>query len=1397
MILQTAAQVKMTVAAVTPFVVMTLLSSRVNLKRRYRGHQFLLPLVAVIYCIVMIFATNSVADWIAKMLDSVIKPLSHLPLIGNNVQWVLNKFAGILRGGYHVQLIANTLIMTIFCAVKGIMLPITKRVWDKWSGLYRFTSGRFYIEKGGKSILKDRFGDLRIYLLVMYWLSVAVGAIWCALSFWFNDLAGDKTIFLFPVYPVFGIIILGEFCFFLHGETLDEIKEEEVKDPKEKKPDPFDNIMKEEEKLFKDRVLLADIMPPSTARKQEHRWADELAKNDSYDQIAGAYFEALANGGTNVNPDYVTATRSLLHGKSVLIYNPFYHDVTDYVMLPLFHQLLNHKRVLVICGRAMNEKEVCDWIRNGVLKITNLPKLWKIGSLNEHTIGTNILNIGILGFRKLYDMPNLAANSAFLREVSFVVLLEPSNLLGTGQIGLRTIVHLCEDNDKQVTYLAIDRNADGLVDALSHVVRQPITEVVAAPVAENEYYRMMWRAEGPGLQNKILPRISHFLGIGGEIGSLAIHEGADRIRWYAGSKMPVMDLRWNIEQYYAPICNYLNVPREQFELDRRFLFREGLWQAERHEGAFTIVEDEFCNLFDISRSFATRELKKGFVNVISESYLLRDYMCANEILFSNDAKAIPSIVPDYAQTERNFVIRMLSLMAVSQVPEKVLSKELALQGYETRLPYEKFISMVKKYTGNEQVGIRRIQNNERMQGQVFINSAYVADKTYVESIFDSALRPAHYIVENEKTNIYMMGNRLMGQVDQTLLEGQLFSYEGRYYQVRRISPENGIVVRRAADHLNGRFYYRQIRQYAASSLVKENDLKELRGIHIVSMKADLSVNTDGYYVMEARHLLKTASISNLEAPRQRAMQHKDILKVEFPDAPEGVLFTICDLFNELFQTVYPNDEEYIVAVTADRNRPQVSEEEAKRLEALVPGFVVEEDSSAVYFIEDSHIDLGILVSIERNIQRFLEIITDYLDWYLDPKRVRIDQSETAEDGRTGTEDDGSHGGSAGGRPGEAEDGSHGGSADGRPGEAEDGSRGGSSGGRPGEATDERSGDTEDSRIGEARDSKSVEGQAIRMDQSPAGNVDDDDDDTEGTGGSVDGEDEELYGEGGSLRSGFRNCEFLTYGYDDEPEWLKLKETLNYLLSKRFDDSNLRRARKGATDFSDIIDYDPNQSGVHYCDFCGRVLEKGTYDVLKDGRERCSECSLTAVKKRKQFKKVYAQTLMEMEQIFGIDLNVPVKARMVNARKVNDGLPKVKYIPTPGMDGRVLGYASKRRRSYILKVENGAPLWKMKSTLAHELTHIWQYSNWTDGKGDIWSQSGKEHNEIIEGMAVWAEVQYLMSMGREEDAVRYMKNREREDSEYGIGMKRYIARYSISRTGRLINRKTPFREYPPL
>lgn len=131
-----------------------------------------------------------------------------------------------------------------------------------------------------------------------------------------------------------------------------------------------------------------------------------------------------------------------------------------------------------------------------------------------------------------------------------------------------------------------------------------------------------------------------------------------------------------------------------------------LWNTQREENSFLVVEDEFQNLFELTRLFATRGTQQGFINVISENYLLRDYMLGNAQTFISDPKAIPTIVADYARTERNTILKLIMRMAEEQVCEDEIVDALMVSGIKFEDPLAALKNLIYKHCFIKEINIR-------------------------------------------------------------------------------------------------------------------------------------------------------------------------------------------------------------------------------------------------------------------------------------------------------------------------------------------------------------------------------------------------------------------------------------------------------------------------------------------------------------------------------------------------------------------------------------------------------------------------------------------------------------------------------------------------------------------
>lgn len=1455
-----------TVLGVLPFLVLCFASAKTNLNKANRSRQFLMPIIALVYCILGVVLLDTINNWIFKLFNWLGQYLTFL----QNVSWQSI-----------VTFVLNAVLVLGFLVIKGITLPIISGIW-KSNKVSESTSGLFYEreEDVDKWLLKPKFANFRGYIKGFYIATFIVSVIVFVLS----QNYPKSIFFQAAFYPVFGVLVLGEVVFFLSGLTKSEFVEDILGEDEESYKVANYGILREILRdLFTDRVLYENTLDTSDGISTTFDELDEMSQSDDSSlKLIGSYYMNLKNSGSEIDINYVRSSVNLLNGKSTLFCNPFYRDLTHYITLPMIKQLISYKKCLIVLGRDSALSDVKKWIDSGLENFSNTDSLWQSQILDEYG---NASDVGIIRFSDIHNLKIHKANKEFLSKVGFVLIIEPSRILASGQIGLSLLVKNCEASGKEIVYCACDRNCDGLVDALSHTLKTSITEVTATVNGGGNNSQMYWNADGKYMHHKIFPTISRYLGIGTEINAVAMKYQLDQTGWVGSEKFPVLDMKWIAGQYHKQICQYADLPESQASFDRAFNVHSNLWSTERKDNSFLVVEDEFQNLFEITRVFASRARNQGFINVISENYFLRDYMLDNVDIFSADPKAIPTIVPDFARTERNMVLKLIMMMAYDMVSEERISKELMLCGIPFEDPYTTLKELIIKHCHVDDASLS-VRFKEELQSDS-LNSIvvkyYEINETNELYEYAQLLKNAYYIAEDEEGESHYIGAKLYGHVFQAMLPGQFMTFEGKYYEVQTVTPLNGVVVRRAADHITGRRYYRQIRRFAVDNWMDATEMGSKRtssDIEITRGFANISVETDGYLDMNSYGDLAKAKKVSLNGVPTRNYRNKSILKIKLPEnSTSRIRYTICLLMNEVFRTTYPETYHYIAALT-----PFSEDCYSDNLAYATYRLDGECDDNCIYIVEDSDIDLGLIVSVERNLKRYLEIIADVLNWHSKkmletppapaeepeeefvpdfgdkpkPKRKgllgifdkvkdffkKIFGKKKKEEPKTEGVDPNPEEPTATTEPIDETD--------------------VTSGVEPENVTDDSADNAvepsketakqeepqkktfgqkirdffkklfgkkkveetvaEEDNINDVEENDVVNGTEKATDISETADIDDstdtaaleeeadeetvalkdsatepepqievEDENTVATD-DIGGEDEELAGEVSTEQTTYQKKCFVKFGFENIDAVLDIDGTSELLKELGFDKNPLQQVRE-ISDSQDGIpsNYDPHKYGAHLCDFCGVELLGGEYELLKDGRERCNRCSMTAIKKVEDFKALYKTVLRNMEAFYGIKLNVAVKVRTTNAKQIAKHVG-MQFVATPGFDGRVLGFAQKDKTGYSLYIENGSPKLAATATIAHELTHIWQYLNWNDA--ELAKKYGKQNMlEVYEGMAKWAEIQYLMLMNEKSYAKRQEITTRLRNDEYGRGFIIYADKYPLSNDSNVT--RTPFKENPPL
>jgi hypothetical protein len=270
-------------------------------------------------------------------------------------------------------------------------------------------------------------------------------------------------------------------------------------------------------------------------------------------------------------------------------------------------------------------------------------------------------------------------------------------------------------------------------------------------------------------------------------------------------------------------------------------------------------------------------------------------------------------------------------------------------------------------------------------------------------------------------------------------------------------------------------------------------------------------------------------------------------------------------------------------------------------------------------------------------------------------------------------------------------------------------------------------------------------------------------------------------------------EYLRFGGLPAANEIDMEGTRNYLSALGYGRGELAQSRAAIATRKDQDFSDAGFEGRH-CDFCFGPIIGSDYDLLKDGRDRCSRCSRTVLSTHEQFVDEYEQVRRNMEAAFEIRLDAPKEVRMANAREIQRRTNET-FTPSAGVDPRVLGFVRNTSSGQELWIENGSPRMSAITTMAHELTHVWQNSNWN--AEEIKKHYGKKNVLIVhEGMSIWAQIQYLL-FTRENDFALWQHAfaMDRQDV-YGIGYRIFLERFGLSFDGD-VDQDSPFKHAMPL
>lgn len=698
---------------------------------------------------------------------------------------------------------------------------------------------------------------------------------------------------------------------------------------------------------------------------------------------------------------HIDMASRLIEGENIFYASPFYRDMDGCIFFPIFQALLRQKKGLILVEDNGELGEIVQWMSEGIAAVPGLKRVWNVEVLK----GTvEDVDVGIMPFQRISTGQNVEGLDEFLREVAFAVVLRASDMLMGGQEVITAMAEHVHGRFPQCTWLLCDWNAESMVDLFAHLLEVDFTYVNATPAGAGEMMVSYWDVETE--PDQIWVPAKRFLGLEVGIAEIAGRNRLPCTVWYGEEWMPVLDMNWIIGQYYQLYSRKTSQFINQGKMNTQIQCSISGISSVMENESFLVVEDSFCNLYEVARQYVTRARHKVYVHVLSPNYLLRDFMKARSDTMKDDPKYIAQFVPEYANSTRNVYLHLLRRLLEGEVSKREIYE--ALRACEDGLEYgqgsyagfivegviKDIIKVLLNVPFEMESDIQIIEQrlfSEEEEDMVREHSFHIISNN-IRRAFHKYFQQACYIDEiGEK--YYINHLMLAGHLELKYLPGQYVTLNGKYYQVERIldsGRETFLGVKRASEQVIERCYYRQLRKYEQRYKAEKTKLVyEENDISLTRLIMDFAAYTTGYLKIRK-------SWNNFEDAQESEYMHfgreyfrKRVLRIKLPieEIRRDGLFYLAAVIHDMFYTLYPQYC-YLLSVAVCWEKDE--EDMRKRYRGILSEFTdvaQSNDENArekyVYIFEDSREDMGLLQSIERHFGRILRIASDYIKWAVD------------------------------------------------------------------------------------------------------------------------------------------------------------------------------------------------------------------------------------------------------------------------------------------------------------------------------------------------------------------------------------------------------------------------------
>ena len=833
---------------------------------------------------------------------------------------------------------------------------------------------KYYISEKYKSV----GGQLKVASFVLILVFSFIGAIFIFNNInYFPSTQSFIANYAYLLMVIMIPLIVYEIGLFLDGELAPDIAKNQVIKVKE---DLFNEMLMEYRSLYRENLLL-------TFDKDEHIKSSDGNEHDDY--IYSKIFTPIVEG-----ENMIVETENL--------------DSLNDIIPPLLNLIFGtNRKVLFITENDTESEATYDWLKrcnvitDNIKQVVQVYTEYKENDLNLVLSDDNVdICIGTVDL--------LLENKEITKKADTIFSINVDNIIVKSPIKLNILTRILAENvDKKVQYILFANEVNGLQQSMeSAFYSENFSYQVVRQKYIRDFHTMFYAKEKGMLQNKILPAMASD-SIGTELPLLITPPkyGFDNI--YAFSeKEPYEDELIALHKTSPNLKTYYNNVSIDIEEKVKYLYNEHF--AENKDNMIIAYDDTENNLILLLKNYIKYASSRVLVNIVSDKYILRDYMIDNIDFFIQNYDFLGKIVPFHKDGKKIQLFKLINELCLENFEEEYLINEL-----------NKLTDVKISYENNNTFNAENYVSNtlRSLVKEVFYVDVRMESYLYRELAFENA-KQRKYVYRLSENVKYELPTTLFTEInfvtaDQKLKKlnkiplyeiyqnyavGQYVVFDGKSYLISSIDADEGIINLIYNDRINNMTYMhkKDVTLYNIVVEKSENvyDRKDLQ-YEKVFLTVDANVKYSGYYKFSKglnfkQGLYEYQKNDYGKVPCNNYKSHKAMLIKFTTDKIKKmseknrlkIAETIAFLFNETFKTIYCNSNQYII-LRAVGSKQFTTDNEVNDLYSPV---VIKDFENAVglFVMEDTELEKGILDSFTLKLDTtIIPLITDYLNWLLD------------------------------------------------------------------------------------------------------------------------------------------------------------------------------------------------------------------------------------------------------------------------------------------------------------------------------------------------------------------------------------------------------------------------------